>query len=225
MSRALVTAGLLAVPLAGLFLLLGVPDLDVAWEHQPSHFWLMLLSALLSFLLGLLMAEAAGRRGRRPRAARGARVPRRLELPGPSCAGDARRPSRREERRLPDRLRDRALIAAGFAAASAIPLGEGRARAVLRERRLLLASVAVSLGVWAILALGTLPPLEEPITPEAARDPLLVLWALGMALRLRRLPLRAPLRHSAGVPVALAVASACSLPRRCSPSRSRATGT
>ena len=60
------TAGLLAVPLAGLFLLLGVPDLDVAWEHQPAHFWLVLLSALLSFLLGLLMAEAAGRRGDDP---------------------------------------------------------------------------------------------------------------------------------------------------------------
>ena len=35
----------------------------MTWEHQPAHFWLVLASALLSFLLGLLMAEAAGRRG------------------------------------------------------------------------------------------------------------------------------------------------------------------
>jgi class 3 adenylate cyclase len=46
----------------------------------------------------------------------------------------------------------------------------------------LLASVATSLAVWAALALGTLPPLDEAITPEAARDPLLVLWVAGLLL-------------------------------------------
>ncbi len=30
------------LPLAGSFLLLGVPRLDVMWEHQPAHFWLVL---------------------------------------------------------------------------------------------------------------------------------------------------------------------------------------
>jgi class 3 adenylate cyclase len=100
------------------------------------------------------------------------------------------------------------LIAAGFAAASALPLGVGWARAVLRERRLLLVSVGVSLAVWAVLALGTLPPLDDAVSPEAARGPLLVLWAAGMAFygyaayRYGRLYLR---RRA---PVALAVAAA-----------------
>ena len=31
----------LAVPMAGLALLLGVPSLDAHWEHHPSHFWLV----------------------------------------------------------------------------------------------------------------------------------------------------------------------------------------
>ena len=208
MSRALVTAGLLAVPLAGLFLLLGVPDLDVAWEHQPAHFWLVLLSALLSFLLGLLMAEAAGRRGDARvllvalafLAGSGFLGLHALATPGVLLTG------KNAGFQIASAIG--LLIAAGFAAASAIPLGEGRARAVLRERRLLLASVAVSLGVWAILGLGTLPPLEEPITPEAARDPLLVLWALGMALYGYAAYRYARLYVTRRAPVALAVASA-----------------
>ena len=208
MSRALVTAGLLAVPLAGLFLLLGVPDLDVAWEHQPSHFWLVLVSALLSFLLGLLMAEAAGRRGDARvllvalafLAGSGFLALHALATPGVLLAG------KNAGFQIASAIG--LLLAAGFAAASAVPLGEAWARAVLRERRLLLASVAVSLAVWAVLALGTLPPLEDPITPEAARDPLLVLWALGMALYGYAAYRYARLYLTRRAPVALAVASA-----------------
>ena len=108
MRRAAFTALLLAVPLAGLFLLLGVPDLDVAWEHHPAHFWLVLVSALLSFLLGFLMAEAAARRGDARvllvalafLASSGFLALHALATPG--------RAPGREELRLPDRLGDRA---------------------------------------------------------------------------------------------------------------------
>lgn len=54
---------LLALPLAGLALLLAVPDLDVRWEHDPSHFWLVFLVAILNVVLGLATGEAATRRG------------------------------------------------------------------------------------------------------------------------------------------------------------------
>ena len=37
-----------ALPMAGLVLLLNRPDLDVHWEHQPSHFWLVLGTAAVS---------------------------------------------------------------------------------------------------------------------------------------------------------------------------------
>src|SRR5262245_27360089 len=57
---ALVTA--LTLPIAGLVLLLTVPDLDVMWEHHPSHFLLVLGVAVINAVLGFAMGEAASRR-------------------------------------------------------------------------------------------------------------------------------------------------------------------
>ena len=51
----------LAIPLAGLALLLKEPRLDVHWEQHPAHFWLVLITALLSVVLGYLSGEAARR--------------------------------------------------------------------------------------------------------------------------------------------------------------------
>jgi adenylate cyclase len=53
----------LAVPLLGLFLLLLQPELDLRWEHHPAHFWLVLITAVLSAILAYATGEAAGRRG------------------------------------------------------------------------------------------------------------------------------------------------------------------
>jgi adenylate cyclase len=173
---------LLAAPLVGLFLLLGVPRLDVVWEQRPAHFWLVLASAVVSFLLGLLMSEAAGRRGDARvflvslafLAAAGFLGLHALATPGVLLSGVNAGFQIASAVGL--------FIASGFAAASALPLGPRWAAAVVRERRVLLASVGAALVLWAILALGTLPPLDEPISAEAARDPLLVLWVLGAVL-------------------------------------------
>jgi adenylate cyclase len=208
MRRTAFTALLLAVPLAGLFVLLGVPDLDVSWEHQPSHFWLVLASALVSFLLGFLMAEAAARRGDARvlmiglafLASSGFLALHALATPGVLLAG------KNAGFQIASAIG--LLIAAGFAGASALPLADAWSAAILRERRLLLASVGIALAVWAVLALGTLPPLDDPVTPEAARGPLLILWGVGVLLygfaayRYLRLYLRRRAQ------VALAVASA-----------------
>jgi adenylate cyclase len=56
-------AVVLALPLLGLVLLLRRPDLDLRWEHHPSHFWLVLLTALVAAVLAYATGEAAGRRG------------------------------------------------------------------------------------------------------------------------------------------------------------------
>jgi len=41
----------LALPLAGLGLLMARPELDVHWEHHPSHFWLVLITAVVNVVL------------------------------------------------------------------------------------------------------------------------------------------------------------------------------
>src|SRR6187200_3750788 len=57
------TVLLLAVPLAGLVLLLVEPGADAHWQHRPTHFWLILATALVNVVLGLAASEAARRRG------------------------------------------------------------------------------------------------------------------------------------------------------------------
>lgn len=53
----------LSLPLAGLGLLLGVPRLDLRWEHQPSHFWLVLVAAAINGALAYATGDAARTRG------------------------------------------------------------------------------------------------------------------------------------------------------------------
>jgi adenylate cyclase len=173
---------LLAVPLAGLFLLLGVPRLDLTWEHQPAHFWLVLIAAVLSFLLGLLMGEAAGRRG-------DARVLL-VALAFLSSSGFLALHALATPGQLLEGKNAGFQIASAiglfvgsiFAGAAALPLSPAAGAAIVRRRLLLFASLGAALGVWAVLSFATLPPLDEPITPESARDPLLLLWILGVAL-------------------------------------------
>ena len=55
-------AFVLPLPLAGLALLLAQPPLDLEWQHHPSHFWLVLLTALFSVGLAYVTNVAAGRR-------------------------------------------------------------------------------------------------------------------------------------------------------------------
>ena len=179
MTRPAGWAAVLALPLAGLFLLLGIPRLDLHWEHQSPHFWLVLASAITSFALGFLMGEAAARRG-------DARILlvalaflissgflglHALATPGVLIAG------KNAGFQIASALG--LLLGSVFAAASALPFRPGQAEAVVRNRPLLLGGVGAVLVAWAVVALGTLPPLDDPITPEAARNPLIALWAVG----------------------------------------------
>ncbi len=51
------------LPAAGLALLLAEPDLDVRWEHHPSHFWLVVLAGATTAVLAYATGESARRRG------------------------------------------------------------------------------------------------------------------------------------------------------------------
>ena len=138
-AREAVAAGaaLLALPLAGLVLLLVEPDADAHWQHRPTHFWLILGTALVNVVLGLAASEAARRR----RDARAALVSLAflasagfLALHALATPGTARR---REEHGLRHRDARRARDRRLFAAASALELSPAQAAAVLGRERLL----------------------------------------------------------------------------------------
>jgi adenylate cyclase len=175
-SRAVSRAVLVLVPLAGLVLLLVVPSLDVHWENQPAHFWLVLVTAVITSGLALLTGETAARRG-------DSRVLRlsvaflcasgflglhALATPGVLLAEKNAGFQAASALGL--------LLASPVAAWSAADLGR-RATAIVVRRGLLYAALGLVMALWALVSLATLPPLDEPI-----EDPgtfFLVLFGFG----------------------------------------------
>ena len=110
-------------------LLLAAPATDVRWEHHPSHFWLVLAAALLSAALAYQTTGIALRRADARLflvslaflAAAGFLVLHALATPGVLLDG----PNQGFVVATPVGL----LIAAGFAAFSALPLPPERAQA------------------------------------------------------------------------------------------------
>ena len=172
----------LALPAAGLVLLLAAPGADAHWEQHPTHFWLVLATALVNVVLGLAASEAARRRDDARAllvslaflASAGFLGLHALATPGPLVEGK----NAGFVIATPVGL----LLAAGFAAASAVDLSPMRAAAVVRHERLLRGSVLVAFAAWGIVSLGELRPLDRPLPPEQHRTELLVLAAVGIAL-------------------------------------------
>ena len=197
----------LALPLAGLALLLGRPEADAHWEHHPSHFWLVLVTALVSFVLGYLAGEAA----RRLEDARLFLVSLAFitsagflglhALATPGVLLD--KPSTGFVVATPIGL----LLAAVFAAASATSFSPERSAAIMRQQGLLRGGVLALLVGWAAYSLASLPPLDRPLTPDEAQGPLYALALLGLPLYAlaagrylalhRRLPAAMPLALAA----------------------------
>lgn len=155
----------LAIPLAGLALLLAVPQFDVRWQHRPSHFWLVLGVAVINVVLGLATSEAAARRG-------DARIflvsmtllvsagflgLHALATPGVLLA----RPSTGFTTATPIGL----VVAAVFAASSA---ADRMRRVTMSQRahRMLRTIVLVVLLVWAVASLANAPFLDRPLAGE-----------------------------------------------------------
>jgi adenylate cyclase len=157
----------LALPIIGLGLLLARPELDVRWEHQPSHFWLVLVTAAISVALAVLTNEAAGRHadarivlvslaflvsagflGLHALATPG------VLLPEANAGFFAATPAGLG-------------LAAVFAAASASPIAGPRGSWILRHRGLLRAGVLALLATWAAGSLLRLPPFDGPPPDQA----------------------------------------------------------
>jgi class 3 adenylate cyclase len=152
----------LALPVLGLGLLLARPELDVQWEHHPSHFWLVLATAALSVVLALGTNEAASRRadgriilvslaflvsagflGLHALATPG------VLLPEANTGFTAA---------MPVGL----ALAALLAALATSPVAGPRAEWLLRHRDALRGAVLLLLVTWAAVSLLRLPPLDGP---------------------------------------------------------------
>ncbi|MEV4111888.1 adenylate/guanylate cyclase domain-containing protein [Nonomuraea sp. NPDC049695] len=165
----------LVLPLLGLWLLLSHPDVNIPWQHNPSHFWMIITVAGLNVVLGVMISEASRRR----QDARlflvsmvflssagffflhGLATPK-IILPTGSLGFD-----------LGQQVG--LTIAAAFAFASALPLGERAAKAVLGSQYFIRAVLFGFMVVWGLVSLiPGLTVLSEP--PLASPVPWLV-WA------------------------------------------------
>jgi adenylate cyclase len=180
LTRAAGWAAVVSLPLAGLILLLARPGLDLTWENHPAHFWLVVLVGALAFALGFLLAEAAARRadarllliGMAFLATSGYLVLHALATPGVLLAG------KNAGFQIASAI---GLIEAGLlAAASAVRFHPETSALLIRYRAVLYILLALHMTAWAVVSLTTLPPLDDPVTPEDARGPLAALAIVGL---------------------------------------------
>ncbi len=165
-----------ATPLVLAGLLVAVPELDVLWENQPAHFWVVLGAAAVSLGLAAVLHSAARRRADARLllvslafiAATGALGLHALATPGVLLGRNAG-----FELATPIGL----IVAGLFIAASSAELRSGRADAVIRRATLLLGGLLAALVLWAVLSLAELPPLDDPLAEEQLDG-----WQIGLAL-------------------------------------------
>jgi adenylate cyclase len=165
----------LAVPLAGLAYLLADPSADVHWQHQPSHFWLVLVTAGLNAALAYATGVAARRRGDQRvhlvslafLAAAGFLAMHALATPGVLLD----KPNLGFVLATPIGL----VIAGAFAAASTLD--------VVPVRPIVLQHVLLAtLAVWLVVSLTLMPELDDAAVPERMSWPLVVLSFVGVGL-------------------------------------------
>src|SRR3954471_20759937 len=165
-------AAALTLPLVGLWLLLAAPSLDVHWEHHPAHFWLVLGAASINASLAFATGDAARHRGDArlflvslaSLAAAGFLGLHALATPGVLVDGR----TAGFVIATPVGL----LIAAGVAAASAMPLPSEPAHAVMGQARALRGVLLAVILAWAAFSLAGLAPLDSASEAEVATGPL-----------------------------------------------------
>jgi adenylate cyclase len=174
-------AALLVLPVAGLALLLLRPELDVQWEHHPSHFWLVLLTAAVNVALAYVTNVAAWRyRDARLLlvslaflASAGFLGLHALATPGVLLS----QPNVGFVVATTAGL----VLASVFAAVSASPLAGPQAARVLRRRGALLRGLIVVMASWGVLSLARLPPLDGPPPAQEGVGVLTVMAIAGVA--------------------------------------------
>lgn len=174
------SAGVLMLPMGAFLLLMRRPQLDLRWEHHPSHFWLVLATATLSAVLAYATGAAAERRGDARvllvslgfLAAAGFLGLHALATPGVLLA----HPNTGFVVATPVGI----ALASLFAVASGLDFtGDRTVRAVRVGRRLRPALLAL-MALWAVASLARVPPLHQDQVSEQADGVLAVLAVLAI---------------------------------------------
>jgi adenylate cyclase len=174
---------LVAFPFLCLWFLLWQPALDVQWEHQPAHFWLVLGAALVTGVLAYTTGEAAHRRGDARLflislaflVSAGFLGLHALATPGVLLAGG----NTGFVIATPIGL----VIASVFSAVSSfVDANASLSPAVMRRERILRGLALAVIAAWAAYSLSGLPPLDQPMPAEVAMPPLVALAGIGVLL-------------------------------------------
>ncbi len=175
-------ACLLALPLAALGLLLARPGLDGHWQHQPTHFWLVLTAGVACAALAYALGTAAARRwdarvfllSLAYLAAAGFLGLHALATPGVLLDGT----NAGFMVATPVGL----VVAGALAACSALPLDGPRGDRIMPWLPALRAGLLAVFAVWGILSLGRVPPLDDPTPPGRDSPALLAIALAGVVL-------------------------------------------
>ncbi|WP_203912394.1 adenylate/guanylate cyclase domain-containing protein [Rhizocola hellebori] len=168
--------------MAGLWLLLAQPAADLTWHDSESHFWLVLVVAVINVALGVRMSSAASARSDARLflvslaflSSAGFFALHALATPGvllhhANAGFDVSQPIG-------------LAVAAIFAVASSLQLDDRRAAAVLRAQPLLQIGLATLIVFWAVISLLDLPPLNATPGTREVEGPLIVIAFLTVAL-------------------------------------------
>jgi class 3 adenylate cyclase len=180
--RVALWAAALALPIALIVLLRSVPVLDRRWEHDPAHFWIVLLAGGANAAMALAVGEA----GRRRRDARlvlialaflvsaGFLALHALATPGVLVPGAYAG----FVLATPVGL----VVAGAFAAASAVEYGLDASLRVVRRTRALTALVLAVMAAWAVVSIAQIAPLDATLTPDEIELPLALIAVPGVVL-------------------------------------------
>lgn len=157
----------MALPLLALWLLLAQPDIDVRWQHRPSHFWLVMGVAAVNVALSFQVLRAARSRGDARlllagyafMLAAGFLLLHALATPGVIVSS----PNSGFEIATPVGL---VLASVFFALASVDYQASVSQRLVSRDPIIRWSLVGVMV-IWGVLSVAELPPLAEPVGEQA----------------------------------------------------------